>query len=145
MLRRLAATSAPMTSTSAPTLTPRSYWTAVLCGFFVLAIGLGVRQSFGIFLKPVSAELHVGRVLFSLGTAISLLLLGALSPFSGRFADRYGSAPVIAVGGAIYVAGMVVMAVMHDGFMLILGNVLSGIGLSAGTFSAGLGVVLAGA
>lgn len=123
-------------------MTTRSYWTAVLCGFFVLAIGLGVRQSFGIFLKPVSAELHVGRELFSLGTAISLLLLGALSPFSGRLADRYGSAPVIAVGGAIYAAGMVVMATMHSGTMLILGNVLSGIGLSAVTFAVVLGVIL---
>ena len=34
-------------------MTSRSYWTAVWCGFLVLAIGLGVRQSFGIFLKPV--------------------------------------------------------------------------------------------
>ena len=40
-------------------MTSRSYWTAVWCGFLVLTIGLGVRQSFGIFLKPVSAELHV--------------------------------------------------------------------------------------
>ena len=50
-------------------MTSRSYWTAVWCGFLVLTIGLGVRQSFGIFLKPVSAELHVGRELFSFGTA----------------------------------------------------------------------------
>ena len=46
-------------------MTQRSYWTAVWCGFLVLTIGLGVRQSFGIFLKPISAELHVGRELFS--------------------------------------------------------------------------------
>ena len=51
-------------------MTSRSYWTAVWCGFLVLTVGLGVRQSFGIFLKPVSAELHVGRELFSFGTAV---------------------------------------------------------------------------
>ena len=62
-------------------MTSRSYWTAVWCGFLVLTIGLGVRQSFGIFLKPVSAELHVGRELFSFGTALSMLLMGAVAPF----------------------------------------------------------------
>jgi len=42
-------------------MSSRSYWTSVWCGFLVLTIGLGVRQSFRIFLKPVSAELHVRR------------------------------------------------------------------------------------
>ena len=62
-------------------MTSRSYWTAVWCGFLVLTIGLGVRQSFGIFLKPISAELHVGRELFSFGTALSMLLMGFFAPF----------------------------------------------------------------
>ncbi|MDP1964998.1 MAG: MFS transporter [Reyranella sp.] len=123
-------------------MTPRSYWTAVWCGFLVLTIGLGVRQSFGIFLKPVSAELDVGRELFSFGTAVSMLLMGAVAPFSGRLADRFGSAPTIAGGGAVYVLGMIVTATMHDGFMLVLGNILVGIGLSAATFGPVLGVIL---
>ncbi|WIM11224.1 MAG: putative MFS-type transporter [Enhydrobacter sp.] len=120
----------------------RSYWTAVWCGFLVLTIGLGVRQSFGIFLKPVSAELHVGRELFSFATALSMLLMGAFAPFSGRLADRFGSAPTIAGGAAVYVLGMVVTSAMHDGVLLVLGNALVGIGLSAATFGPVLGVIL---
>src|SRR5919106_4400531 len=123
-------------------MTSRSYWTAVWCGFLVLTIGLGVRQSFGIFLKPVSAELHVGRELFSFGTALSMLLMGAVAPLSGRLADRFGSAWTIAGGGVVYVLGMAVTAIMHDGFMLILGNILVGIGLSAASFGPVLGVIL---
>jgi MFS family permease len=123
-------------------MTSRSYWTAVWCGFLVLTIGLGVRQSFGIFLKPVSAELHVGRELFSFGTALSMLLMGAVAPFAGRLCDRFGSAITIVGGAAVYVAGMVVTATMHSGFMLILGNILVGVGLSAASFGPVLGVIL---
>jgi MFS family permease len=114
----------------------------VWCGFLVLTIGLGVRQSFGIFLKPVSAELHVGRELFSFGTALSMLLMGVMAPFSGRLCDRFGSAPTIAGGAALYVLGMIVTATMHSGTMLIVGNVLVGIGLSAASFGPVLGVIL---
>lgn len=123
-------------------MSSRSYWTAVWCGFLVLTIGLGVRQSFGIFLKPVSAELHVGRELFSLGTALSMLLMGAIAPLSGRLCDRFGSAVTIAGGGVFYVLGMIVTATMHDAFMLVLGNILVGVGLSAATFGPVLGVIL---
>ncbi|MGD9881936.1 MAG: MFS transporter, partial [Reyranella sp.] len=123
-------------------MSTRSYWTAVWCGFFVLTIGLGVRQSFGIFLKPISAELDVGRELFSFGTALSMLLMGVIAPFSGRLCDRFGSAPTIAAGGLVYVLGLVVTAAMHDGFMLIVGNILVGIGLSAASFGPILGVIL---
>src|SRR5258708_11618354 len=123
-------------------MTSRSYWTAVWCGFFVLTIGLGVRQSFGIFLKPVSAELHVGRELFSFGTAVSMLLMGAFAPFAGRLCDRFGSAITITGGAAVYVLGMIVTATMHNGAMLVLGNILVGVGLSAATFGPVLGVIL---
>src|SRR5471032_1940314 len=122
--------------------TSRSYWPAVWCGFFVLAIGLGVRQSFGIFLKPVSAELHVGREVFSFATAVSLLLMGIMAPFAGRLADRFGSAPTIAGGAAVYVAGMIVTCTMHNGIMLVVGSALCGIGLAAASFSPVLGVIL---
>src|SRR5690348_14239981 len=123
-------------------MTSRSYWTAVWCGFLVLTIGLGVRQSFGIFLKPVSAELHVGRELFSFGTALSMLLMGFFAPFAGRLCDRFGSALTIAGGGAVYVAGMIVTSTMHSGVMLVLGNILVGVGLSAASFGPVLGVIL---
>ncbi len=108
-------------------MTSRSYWPAVWCGFLVLAIGLGVRQSFGIFLKPVSAELHVGREVFSFATAVSLLLMGLMAPFAGRLADRFGSAPTIAGGAAVYCTGMIVTCTMHSGTMLVIGAALCGL------------------
>src|SRR5436309_15910362 len=85
----------------------RNFWIPVICGAMILTLGTGARQSFGIFQKPIAADLNVGRELWSLGNAVSLLLMGALSPFVGNLADRFGTARTVGAGGAIYVAGMV--------------------------------------
>ena len=42
----------------------RSFWIPVICGAVILTIGVGARQSFGIFQKPIAADLKVGRELW---------------------------------------------------------------------------------
>src|SRR5216684_4243318 len=46
-----------------------NFWIPVICGGMILTIGIGARQSFGIFQKPIAADLNVGRELWSFGTA----------------------------------------------------------------------------
>src|SRR5580700_6475984 len=110
----------------------RSFWVAVICGAVILTIGIGARQSFGIFQKPIAADLHVGRELWSFANALAVLLMGAFSPFVGNVADRFGAARTVAAGGVLYVIGMFLIAFATEGVMLTLGNVLSGIGMAAG-------------
>jgi MFS family permease len=119
----------------------RNFWTAVICGAVILSIGIGARQSFGIFQKPIAAELDVGRELWSFGNAFSMLLMGVLSPFVGNLADRFGTARTVAAGGVLYVAGMVMMAMATEGVMLTVGNALSGIGMAAAGFGPILGAI----
>src|SRR5262245_66388148 len=83
---------------------PRSFWIAVICGAVILTIGIGARQSFGIFQKPIAADLKVGRELWSFANALAMLLMGAFSPFLGNLADRFGTARTVAAGGLLYVA-----------------------------------------
>jgi len=116
----------------------RSFWIPVLCGGIILTIGMGARQSFGIFLKPISLDLGIGREVWSFGISLAALLMGAVSPFVGRFADRFGAARTVAGGAAVYVVGMAVIAVAQGGVLLTLGNLLCGVGLAA----AGLGPIL---
>jgi MFS family permease len=114
------------------------YWLPVLCGALILTIGIGARQSFGIFQTPIATDLGVGRELWSFANAASMLLMGALSPFAGSWADKFGPVRVVAVGGGAYAGGMVLMAMADDGVLLVAGNLLSGAGLAA----AGMGPIL---
>ena len=116
----------PSSTASAPRdSAPRSFWIPVICGAVILTIGIGARQSFGIFQKPIAADLGVGRELWSFANALSMLLMGALSPFVGNVADRFGTARTVAVGGALYVAGMLMVALATEGVLLTVGNVFS--------------------
>src|SRR5580700_3197606 len=112
----------------------RSFWIAVICGGAILTIGMGARQSFGIFQKPIAADLKVGRELWSFANALAVLLMGMLSPFVGNIADRFGTARTVATGGVLYVIGMFAIAFATEGVMLTLGNILCGIGMAAAGF-----------
>src|ERR1044071_2462256 len=106
-----------MSVSSAPEPQQRSFWIAVICGGVILTIGIGARQSFGIFQKPIAADLGVGRELWSFANALSMLLMGLLSPFVGNIADRFGTARTVASGGAVYVAGIFMIALASEGVM----------------------------
>jgi MFS family permease len=112
----------------------------LVCGGLILMLALGTRQSFGLFLRPMSMDLGWGREAFSFAIALQNLVWGCAMPFAGAIADRYGAGRVLVAGGLAYGAGLIAMAHATDplGFNLAAG-LLVGLGL-AGT---GFGVVLA--
>jgi MFS family permease len=110
------------------------------CGGIVLTMALGIRQSFGLFLQPMSSDLGWGRETFSFAIAIQNLVWGAAMPFAGAVADRIGSGRVIVAGGVLYTLGLLAMSAAATPVLFTLSaGVLVGLGLS-GT---GFGVVLA--
>ena len=119
----------------------RSFWIPVICGGIILTLGIGARQSFGIFQKPIATDLNVGRELWSFANAFALLLMGLFSPFAGNLADRFGTARTVAGGGVLYVIGMFMIAAASEGVLLTLGNALVGIGMSAAGFGPILGAI----
>ena len=119
----------------------RDFWVPVICGAAILTIGIGARQSFGIFQKPIAADLRVGRELWSFANALAMLLMGACSPFVGNLADRFGAARTVAAGGVLYVAGMFVIAGASAGLALTIGNAMCGVGMAAAGFGPILGAI----
>src|SRR4051794_15614699 len=120
---------------------PRSFWIAVICGAVILTIGLGARQSFGIFQKPIAEDLGVGREVWSFANALAVLLMGALSPFAGNLADRFGTARTVAAGGALYALGMFMIAFANESVLLTLGNIVCGVGTAAAGFGPIFGAI----
>ncbi len=101
----------------------------------ILALSLGVRHAFGLYLVPMSHEFGWGHNVFSLAIAMQNLVWGAVQPITGAFADKYGSKIVVAVGGALYSIGLLLMAFSSTGLMLNLSvGLILGLALSATSF-----------
>ncbi|WP_313739492.1 MFS transporter [Pseudomonas sp.] len=108
----------------------------------ILALSLGVRHGFGLFLAPMSADFGWGRGVFALAIALQNLVWGLAQPFAGALADRLGAARVVIVGGVLYCIGLMLMALADSPWSLSLSaGLLIGIGLSGTSFSVILGVV----
>ena len=110
------------------------------CGGLILMLALGIRQSFGLFLRPMSVDLGWGREAFSFAIALQNLVWGLAMPFTGAIADRFGGGRVLIAGGLAYAGGLAAMAYSSTPLGLNLGaGLLLGLGLSC----TGFGVVLA--
>ena len=108
----------------------------------VLTLSMGIRNGFGLFLQPMSADLHWGRETFALAMAVQNLVWGIVQPFSGMIADRYGTAKVVLAGAVLYAIGLVTMANATTAFTFVAASGLFiGTGLSGLTFSIISGVV----
>jgi len=108
---------------------------------FLVMVTLGIRQSFGLFLLPVTEALGTGREVFSLALALQNLLWGIASPFAGALADKFGAGRVAAIGTLFYAGGLVVMASFVSPSGLMMGQLMIGIGLGSAGVSIALGAV----
>lgn len=101
----------------------------------ILALSLGIRHGFGLYLVPMSDEFGWGHNVFSLAIAMQNLIWGVVQPFTGAIADKYGSKIVVAAGGALYALGLFIMAFSSTGLMLNLSvGLILGLALSATSF-----------
>jgi predicted MFS family arabinose efflux permease len=119
----------------------RPLWLLVLSASIMLAINMGIRQTFGLYLKPISTDLNLDRQVYSLAMALLNLIWGAGAPIAGALSDRFGGFRVILGGVLLYVAGLVMMATATSSSQLILGGSIIGLGISGSGFTAVFGVI----
>jgi len=117
-------------------------WVVLACAGAALLLSLGIRQSFGLFLLPISMAHGWGREVVALALALQNLVWGFAQPFAGALADRYGAARVLIAGGLAYAAGLAIMALAGSPLEFGLGaGLLVGLGQSGAGFGVVLGVV----
>ena len=96
----------------------------------LLSLGMGIRQSFGLFLTPVTRDLALTAADFTLAIAVQNIVWGVSQAPVGAIADRFGLRATMMAGAAIYVAGLAVMAAAGGAPALIVSGVFIGVALS---------------
>lgn len=93
----------------------------------MLSLAMGLRQSLGIFMPPLTAELAISVADFALAIAIQNLTWGLCQPFAGWLVAGWGYRPAMLTGAVLYAAGMALLANAGG-----LGAVMLGAGLLIG-------------
>ena len=112
----------------------------IFCSALIVFVSMGIRQSFGLFLSPISRDLGIGREVFSLAIAWQNLIFGL--PIVGILADHFGPRWVVAGGALLYAVCFFLLSSVSTPFDLyaVLG-VLMGIALSSISYVVVLGAV----
>src|SRR3546814_13495692 len=71
----------------------------------MLTLAMGIRQSLGIFMPSLTAELAVSVADFSVAIAIQHQVWGMCQHFAGALLTAWGYRPVMIAGAVLHVAG----------------------------------------
>src|SRR3954464_2344954 len=88
----------------------------------MLTLSMGFRQSLGIFMQPLTQDIHISVSDFTLALAVQNLAWGFLQPIAGAMTVRYGFRPIMMVGTIFYIVGLVLMATAHGILSVTLGG-----------------------
>jgi predicted MFS family arabinose efflux permease len=97
----------------------------------MLTLSMGLRQSLGIFMQPLTQDIRISVSDFTLAIAVQNLAWGFLQPFAGALTVRYGFRTIMVIGALFYTAGLALMA-GANGFLSVMigGGVLIGMSLA---------------
>lgn len=132
-----------MTTIPAPAATPRHrpLWLIILSAGLIVGGAMGLRQVLGLYLKPVTTDLGIGREPFSNAMAIANLAWGVFSIGAGAIADRYGAGRVITLCTIASALGFYWMMTATGPMDLYVSGLLTGIGVAGTGVSALVGAV----
>ncbi len=119
----------------------RSMLVLLLLSALIISLSMGLRQSLGLFLRPVTLDLGISAAAFSFSLALQNIVWGLSQPFVGALADRYGARPVLAGTAFTYATGLLLMVYSKGALGLDVAGFLTGIGVAGTGFGVLIGVV----
>jgi predicted MFS family arabinose efflux permease len=97
----------------------------------MLTLSMGLRQSLGLFMQPLTQDIRISVSDFTLALAVQNLAWGFLQPLAGALTVRYGFRTVMVVGALLYVVGLALMAGANGLLSVMIGGgVLIGMSLA---------------
>src|ERR1700752_5325290 len=97
----------------------------------MLTLSMGLRQSFGIFMQPLTQDIGISVSQFTLALAVQNLAWRFLQSGAGARSVRWGFRPIMIVGSLMYIVGLVLMATAQGMIPILIGaGVLIGTSLA---------------
>lgn len=120
----------------------RQLWLLVALAGVIISLCMGLRQSLGLFNRPMTMALGMPAASFGFAIALQSLVWGLAQPFVGAAADRFGPRPVLVATSLLFAAGLLLMA-GAGGFSsaLTLASLLLGVGVAGTGFGVLVGTV----
>jgi predicted MFS family arabinose efflux permease len=108
----------------------------------IISIAMGLRQSLGLFMSPMTLDLGISAATFGFAIALQNIVYGVAQPFVGALADRHGPRPVLVGTALIYAGGLALMAFAKGlpGALEVAGF-LTGVGTAGTAFGVLIGTV----
>ena len=111
--------------------TMRAAMPTLLGAAVMLSLSMGIRQTFGLFVQPITKDIALTVSEFTLALSVQNLAWGFLQPFIGALVVRTGFRPVMLAGAVLYVAGLGVLAAAHGLLGVVVGaGILIGMSLA---------------
>ncbi|HEY1931849.1 MAG TPA: MFS transporter [Acetobacteraceae bacterium] len=76
----------------------------------MMSLSMGMRQSLGLFVTPMTHDLGLTTADFTFAVAMQNIVWGLSQAPIGAFADRYGMRPAMLTGAALYVLALGIMS-----------------------------------
>ncbi|MFO1325950.1 MAG: MFS transporter [Rubrivivax sp.] len=108
----------------------------------MLSLAMGVRQSLGIFMPPLTRDIGIAVSDFTLAIAVQNLAWGLLQPLAGAWAVRIGMRRLMVGGALLYLMGLVLLATSGGFTSVLLG---AGVAIGAAMACNGSAIALAAA
>jgi predicted MFS family arabinose efflux permease len=108
----------------------------------IISICMGLRQSLGLFMRPMTMDIGVSAATFGFSIALQNIVWGLSQPFAGALADKYGPRPVMVITAILYASGLVLMAYSQGEMGLDVAGFLLGVGTAGTAFGVLNGVVM---